>query len=88
MVSGTNLSRATKSTQGMAKKNKPTPICACGNGEPLFKGYCLECVSKLKTRFTTYLDKYAALKEESESFNTGDVEKANDKLALLKAKAE
>jgi hypothetical protein len=43
---------------------------------------------KLKTRFDTYLQKYAALKEEYESFNATDVEKANEKLALMRAKAE
>lgn len=39
-------------------------------------------------RFDTYLEKYAALKEEFESYNSKDVEKANEKLALMRAKAE
>jgi hypothetical protein len=48
----------------------------------------MDCVKKLKQRFDSYLEKYATLKEESDSFNSQDVEKANEKLALMKLKAE
>ncbi len=45
-------------------------------------------MTKLKARFDTYIQKYAVLKEEFDNFNASDIEKANEKLALMRAKAE
>jgi chromosome segregation ATPase len=70
------------------KKSKVNAICACGNPEPQFKGYCMDCVQKLKARFDAYLEKWQALKEEAENYNQQDSTKANEKLALMRAKAE
>lgn len=86
MVSGGVTSAQAQKEQ--AKKKQLQGICACGNPEPSFKGYCLECVQKLKQRFDSYLEKWATLKEEYENYNTQDAGKANEKLALMKAKAE
>ena len=48
----------------------------------------MDCVQKLKARFDAYLEKWQALKEEAENYNQQDSTKANEKLALMRAKAE
>jgi len=45
-------------------------------------------VHKLKARFDAYLEKWQALKAEAENYNQQDSTKANEKLALMRAKAE
>jgi hypothetical protein len=44
-------------------------FCGCGAKNPEHKGYCLECVAKLKNRFTELLAKLDAAKTEYEDFN-------------------
>lgn len=63
-------------------------ICACGEINPEHRGYCTNCVKKLKARFDTLIAGYEAVKEEFESFNAIDVEKATEKLKLMRAKAD
>lgn len=48
----------------------------------------MDCVKKLKGRLDDLIAKYASAKEEFESYNSIDVEKANEKLKLLRAKAD
>jgi len=46
----------------MASKNSSAlSICACGNLNPEHRGYCTECVTKLKTRYDQLLDEFSAL---------------------------
>ena len=54
----------------------------------MIKGYCMTCIKKLKTRYDALLDEYAALQEEQQDYNTADNDKANEKLKLMRAKAE
>jgi len=42
----------------------------------------------MKGKFDALILKYEALKEEFENFNTVDSEKANEKLRLMRAKAD
>jgi len=45
-------------------------------------------VRKLKARFDSLILAYEAVKEEYDSFNAIDVEKATEKLKLMRAKAD
>ena len=42
----------------------------------------------MKSKFDALILKYESLKEEFENFNTIDADKANEKLKLMRAKAE
>ena len=73
----------------MAKKNaNEISICACGALNPEHRGYCSECVRKLKARYDQLLTDFEALQQEADNFNKMDVDKANEKLQLLRNKAE
>ena len=54
----------------------------------MHRGYCTNCVKKLKDRYDVLLDGYAELQEEADMFNKMDSDKADEKLKLMKAKAE
>jgi hypothetical protein len=56
-------------------------FCGCGAKNPEHKGYCLECVAKLLTK----LD---ASKTEYDDFNDDKKALSEEKLAMMKAKAE
>jgi|LauGreDrversion4_2_1035121.scaffolds.fasta_scaffold176342_1 hypothetical protein len=59
MVTGTKFQKSVQnSTQDRPKKE--LAICACGKLDPKCRGYCLECVKKLKTRFDDVVKKYEA----------------------------
>ena len=70
------------------KKRALVVLCACGAQNPMHRGYCTECVTKMKSKFDALVEKYAALKEEYDNFNSSDVDKADEKLRLMRAKAE
>lgn len=73
----------------MANKNASAlSICACGNLNPEHRGYCTECVTKLKTRYDQLLDEFSALQKEADDYNAVDLDKANAKLQLMRNKAE
>lgn len=73
----------------MAKKNEQeVNICSCGRPNPEHRGYCTECVTKLKARYDQLLDELEELEEEKDSYNTADMDKANEKLKLMRNKAE
>ena len=73
----------------MGGKNKQEiEFCACGNQNPAHRGYCTECVKKLKTRYDQLLDDLGELQQEADDFNAVDMDKANDKLRLMRNKAE
>jgi len=42
----------------------------------------------MKAKFDSLIQKYEVLKEELENFNAIDAEKANEKLRLMRAKAD
>jgi nitrate/TMAO reductase-like tetraheme cytochrome c subunit len=63
-------------------------ICACGNLDPKFRGYCSECLIKLKDTFDRYLNKFKELSEEYDSYTGLDQTKADEKLRLMKNKIE
>ena len=72
-----------------ANKNKQeVTICSCGNLNPEHRGYCTSCVQKLKARYDKLLDDYSALQKEADDFNAVDLDKANEKLQLMRNKAE
>ena len=76
-------------TDGSASKSgKKTRInmCACGVSDPEFKGYCGDCVKKLKDKFNRHIAKYNKLKKEYEDYNQADTAKADEKMKLLKNK--
>lgn len=73
----------------MAKKNATQiSICSCGNLDPQIRGYCIDCVKKLKVRYDELLDEFSALQQEADDFNAVDMDRANEKLELMRAKAE
>jgi len=37
---------------------KSFSICACGDHEPVHKGYCVNCIKKLKARFEKLIEKF------------------------------
>jgi len=86
IVSSSNVIKSTKPPS--ATKNKVMSICACGEPNPEHRGYCINCVKKLKARFDSLILAYESVKEEYDGFNAIDVEKANEKLKLMKAKAD
>jgi len=72
-----------------SSKGAPTyqmKICACGEPDPQFKGYCENCVKKLKAKFDKLLERFNKSKTEYDSFNSQDIGKADEKLKLLKNK--
>ena len=73
----------------LAGKNKQEiSICACGNLNPEHRGYCTNCVKKLKARYDQLLDDLSQLQQEADDYNAVDMDKANDKLRLMRNKAE
>ena len=72
----------------MAKKKSEFSICACGTLSPEHRGYCTECVRKLKAKLDRLLDEYALLQDEMDEYNRDDLDKASEKLKLMRAKAE
>ena len=48
----------------------------------------MECVTKLKNRYDKLIDEYDALQREADEYNMDDMDKANDKLKLLRAKVD
>ena len=61
-------------------------ICSCGDPEPVIKGYCKACVTKLKAKFDVLLEKFKLIKEEYDEYNQADVGQVDQKLQLLKNK--
>jgi len=47
-------------------------ICICGDPNPMFKGYCENCIRKLKEKFDKILIKREKLTEELDNFNGKD----------------
>jgi len=83
MVSSKNVGKLTKPASASTTQNKTIAICACGEPNPEHRGYCTNCVTKLKARFDSLILAYEAVKEEFDGFNAIDVEKANEKLKLM-----
>jgi len=63
-------------------------FCGCGALNPEHKGYCLNCVAKLKDKFTELLGKLETSKADYDDFNDDKKAQSEEKLALMKAKAE
>lgn len=61
-------------------------LCSCGSEYPIHRGYCADCIKKLKDRFVGRLQRFQALKEEYDNFNAADLGKADEKLRLLRNK--
>ena len=46
----------------MQKKEQEVKICGCGAvNVPMIKGYCMECIKKLKDRYDVLLGEFAEL---------------------------
>ena len=63
-------------------------MCACGSHEAYLRGYCIECVKKLRKRFDILCASYAEVETEFNNYNPVDVEKSDAKLRAMRAKAE
>lgn len=63
-------------------------MCACGQNNAYIKGYCMDCVKKLRDKFDSLCKKYGELKEEMELFNPVDIEKSDAKLRAMRTKLE
>ena len=73
----------------MNKKNKQEiSICSCGNLNPQHRGYCTDCVKKLKARYDRLLQELGDLQQEQDDYNVVDMDRANEKLQLMRNKAE
>lgn len=44
-------------------------ICVCGAGYPKFKGYCIECLKKLKSEYEKALNEYLPLNDKLENIS-------------------
>ncbi|CDW87445.1 UNKNOWN [Stylonychia lemnae] len=79
-------------SQGDPPKKNPKyenlNLCACGNQNPKFKGYCGDCLRKLKDTFDRYLTKFNKLSEEYDAYTGIDQSKADEKIRLMKNKIE
>ena len=69
-----------------AKKDKAPSLCRCGAFDPEYKGYCGDCVKKLKSKFDYLIEKFNKLKAEYDEYNQADLSKADEKLKILKNK--
>ena len=79
------LGGTSASSKGAARNTGPN-LCQCGASEPAYKGYCEDCVKKLKKRFDYMLEKFNRLKAEYDEYNQADLGKADEKMKLLKNK--
>jgi len=79
------LGGATSGSAG-AKKSKAPNLCRCGAFDPEYKGYCGDCVKKLKSKFDYLIEKFNKLKAEYDEYNQADLSKADEKLKILKNK--
>jgi len=57
LVSGDTFKRPAKTTEAGAQKTPEINICACGELDPQHKGYCTECLTKLKAKYDVVLEK-------------------------------
>lgn len=68
----TNYKKASKPID-QAKVNKARElfysICVCGAPNPIFKGYCKECLEKMKTEYEKALADYLPLNEKLENLS-------------------
>jgi len=44
-------------------------LCSCGNQDPEFKGYCLECVEKLKNKYELLEEKNEVMQKEKKELS-------------------
>eukprot|EP00347_Sterkiella_histriomuscorum_P014269 403361529 len=86
MFSGLAVTQGDKAKT--AQKSETINICACGNRDPRHKGYCTDCLRKLKETFDRYLAKFNKLSEEYDAFTGIDQSKAEEKIRLMKNKIE
>lgn len=63
-------------------------MCACGSNDAYIRGYCIECVKKLRSKFDYLVARYAELEEEKNNFNPVDLQKSDVKLRAMRAKVE
>jgi len=63
-------------------------ICACGNLDVKFKGYCRDCVVRLREEFDKLHERYQKLGGEYEEFSGADKQKADRKIKLMQNKIE
>ena len=72
-----------------AKKVEPALIiCQCGSLDPKFRGYCRDCLTRLKATFDRYLEKFKQVSDEYEQYTGVDQKQADDKLRLMKNKIQ
>ena len=90
LLGGTLLSQTVGGDSGKpgAKKTAPIILCQCGARDPQYRGYCKECLMKLKGTFDAYLKKFTDVSDEYDSFTGKDQKVAVDKLRLMKNKIE
>lgn len=59
ILAGTLLSEVTATTPKNKKQEKTiSNFCACGASDPKYRGYCRDCLTKLKGTFDRYLERF------------------------------
>ena len=68
MISGGGARGGAKNNGG-DKGFLTTNFCGCGDTNPIYKGYCANCITTLKERFQQLLDQMDEVNEEYNNFN-------------------
>lgn len=87
ILAGTLLSQATNPTDKKQEKTTSS-FCACGATDPKYRGYCRDCLTRLKTTFDRYLEGFRQVSDEYDQFTGSDMKAADDKIRLMKNKIE
>jgi hypothetical protein len=77
-----------KGNTSLGKSEAAKNVCICGDRDPQYRGYCRNCLLKLKTTFDRYLDKFRQIQDEYDQYTQIDTKKADEKLRLMKNKIE
>lgn len=79
------LPASTSTSKGAKAELK---VCQCGALDPMYRGYCKECLTKLKATFDRYLERFRSIQDEYEQYTGKDMKQADEKLRLLKGKID
>ncbi len=82
------MQHATTGDKSGLKKQEEIKVCQCGSREPAFRGYCRDCLTKLKATFDRYLERFRLIQEEYDQYTSLDQKSADEKLRLMRKKIE
>ena len=92
LLAGTILGNQTAPTDakmgaaGQRVQEQQIKVCQCGSSEPRFRGYCEDCLKKLKATFDRYLAQFRQVSDEYDQYTGQDQKLADEKLRLMKNK--